>query len=162
MRLVMAVLQASLWLLVIARWFDRATVEGAMVIAGFALLGLGPVTWLVHRRFWRASVIVGVVCLVILPGAWWSLRIDLPASQPIGGRDSLLSDAARWLVPMADTHIPEGPGLYVARVIWYGTFSLGALLYLSAPFMAPTVSLLWCLVCFFRRSAVPGLAGNAK
>lgn len=42
MRMATAVLPASLWLLLVARGFDRSSVEGAMTIAGWAMLGVGP------------------------------------------------------------------------------------------------------------------------
>ncbi len=59
MRLVMTVLLANLWLLVIARGFDRVTVEGAMTISGWAILGVGPAALLARRRRWRSATVVG-------------------------------------------------------------------------------------------------------
>lgn len=166
MRLVMTILPASLWLLLIARAFDRASVEGAMTIAGWAMLGAGPAALLVRRRFRRTATAVGLVCIVILPGAWWSLQIDLPEPRPFSGTvqrttppvppgaspprtahrigpTSWISKGARWLVPVPDTRIPDGLLLDAAQVSWYGAWSLGALMHGSAPFLAPAVTLLW-------------------
>ena len=85
MWLVMTVIPASLWLLVIARGFDRATVEGAMTITGWAILGTVPAGLLARRRYWRTAVAVGLVCVVILPGGWWSLQVELSEPQPLSG-----------------------------------------------------------------------------
>lgn len=166
MRMVTAMLPASLWLLLIARAFDRASVEGAMTIAGWAMLGAGPAALLVRRRFRRTATAVGLVCIVILPGAWWSLQVDLPEPRPFSGTaqratppvppgaspprtahligpTSWISKGARWLVPVPDTRIPDGLLLDAAQVSWYGAWSLGALMHGSAPFLAPAVTLVW-------------------
>ena len=167
MRLVVTVLSACLWMLLIARGFDRTTVEGAMTISGWAILGSVPAAWLVRRGFWRAATAVGVICVLILPSAWWSLQIALPEPQPFSGTvrsefvpgvtpdagfprtgglvgpTGWLSKGARWLVPVPDTRIPDGLFLDVARLSWYGAWSLGSLMYLSAPFLAPAVAVWW-------------------
>lgn len=165
MRLVTSVALASLWLLVIARGFDWTTVEGAMTITGWAILGTGPAALLARRRCWRTATAVGVICIVVLPGAWWSLRVDLPEPRPFSGTvqgggptvpprassrtahrvgpTSSISRGARWLVPVPDTRIPEGLFLDMTRVAWYGAWSLGGLMYESAPFLAPSATLLW-------------------
>ena len=167
MRVVAAVLPAGFWLLFIARGFDQVTVEGAMTITGWAILGAGPAAFLVRRRFWRTATAVGLFCIVVLPGGWWSLQVDLPEPRPLRdavqgttppsapfdagspradhrvGPTSLMSRGARWLVPVPDTRIPDGLFLDVARASWYSAWSLGALMYMSAPFLAPAVTLLW-------------------
>ena len=164
MRMATAVLPASLWLLLVARGFDRASVEGAMTIAGWAMLGAGPMALLMRRRFRRTAAAVGLVCIVILPGAWWSLQVDLPEPRPLSGTvprtvlppvplgpptahrvgpTSWMSRGARWLVPVPDTRIPDGLFLNVAQVSWYAAWSLGALMHVSAPFLAPAVTLVW-------------------
>lgn len=165
MRMATAVLPASLWLLLVARGFDRAAVEGAMTIAGWAMLGAGPMALLMRRRFRRTAAAVGLVCIVILPGAWWSLQVDLPEPRPLNGTvqrttlpvppspptahrvgpTSWMSRGARWLVPVPDTRIPDGLFLNVAQVSWYAAWSLGALMHVSAPFLAPAVTLLWLI-----------------
>ena len=130
-----------------------------MTITGWAILGTVPAGLLARRRYWRTAVAVGLVCVVILPGGWWSLQVELSEPQPLsgtvqrapaapfgasftrtahlGGPTSLMSQGARWLVPVPDTHIPEGLLLNVARVFWYGAWSLGALMYLAAPLSGP-------------------------
>ena len=166
MRMVTAMLPASLWLLLIARSFDRASVEGAMTIAGWALLGAGPAALLVRHGFRCTATAVGLVCIVILPGAWWSLQVDLPEPRPFSGTvrgarppvppgaspprtvhrtepTSRVYKGTRWLVPVPDTRIPDGFLLGAAQASWYGAWSLGALLHGSAPFLAPAVTLVW-------------------
>ena len=54
-----------------------------------------------------------------------------------------MSRSARWLVPVPDTRIPDGLFLDAAHASWYGAWSLGALMHVSAPFLAPAVTLVW-------------------